>query len=99
MTVVASFTQSSYADTAGYSNMGLIVPPELDGTQISFQVSINTTTFFPLYDITNTPVVMTVAPSRAYDLPGELSAWRYISIVTLTTQTTTNTVFQLVLRS
>lgn len=99
MTVTSGGTLTGNHDTLGYGLFGLVVPAEFDGTAIQFQVSHDGGTYYPLYDITNTAVQMTVAPSRAYDLPGELSAWRYLRIVCVTAQTTTNTVFQLVLRS
>jgi hypothetical protein len=99
VTVNVGQTLSGGVDTAGYGNMGLIVPSDFDGTSISFQVSVDSGAYVPLYDITNTQVVMTVAAGRAYDLPGELMVWRYFKLVCGTAQATTNTVFTLVLRS
>ena len=99
MSVASGGTTASFVDTAGYSNMGLFVPTTFDGTQIQWQGSYNGSVVADLYDITNQPVIMTVTAGRGYDLPGELSAWRWIRVVCLTAQSTTNTDFQLVLRS
>jgi hypothetical protein len=100
LSVAAGATLSATGDTTGYANMGLIVPSTFDGSTISFQVSDQSAgTYVPLYDITNTPVAMTVAASRAYDLPGELMAWRFVKVQTGTAQATTATDLLLVLRS
>lgn len=97
--IATSTTVGIVVDTDGARNLGLVVPSTFDGTQISFQVSADNATYYTLYDITNTQVVMTVAASRAYDLPGELMSWRYLKIITLTAQTTTDTLFLIVARS
>jgi hypothetical protein len=99
LTVTSGTRTSTTADTAGYGNMGLVVPSTFDGTQIYFDVSHDGSTFASLYDITNTPVLMTVTAYGNYDLPGELMAWRYMRLYCATVQATTDTVFQLVLRS
>jgi hypothetical protein len=99
-TVTSTATVSGATDLTGYRNFGLIVPSTFDGTTITFQVSDTSGgTYVALYDITNTQVSMTIAASRAYDLPGELMVWRYMKIVCGTTQATTDTVFQLVAKS
>jgi len=99
-TVTAGLSASNAVDLGGISNVGLIVPSTFDGTQISFQVSdIFAGTYVPLYDIYNSPVQMTVAPSRAYDLPGELTEWRFLKVFCTTTQAGSDTVFTLVGKS
>lgn len=75
---------------------GLIVPSNFDGTNILFHVSHDNDTYYPLYDTTNTAVGMTVAASRAYDLPTELAAWPFWKIETVTDQATSDTVFTVV---
>lgn len=100
VTVTAGQTVSAEVDTAGMRNLGLIVPSTFDGTTITFQVSnVAGGTFVALYDMTNTQVSMTIAVSRAYDLPGELLPWRFLKIVCGTAQATENTDFILVYRS
>lgn len=99
-TVTVAGTTSAAVDLAGFRNLGLIVPSTFDGTTITFTVSDTLAgTYVALYDITNTQVGMTIAASRAYDLPGELCVWRFLRIVCGTAQATTNTVFLLVARS
>jgi hypothetical protein len=98
-TVVSGQSISPAVDTSGYGNMGLIIPSTFDGGQISFIVSdLSAGTYYSLYDITGTMVVMNVVANRAYDLPGELMAWRFIRLSCTTTQTG-DTAFLLVLRS
>jgi hypothetical protein len=99
-TVTAAGTTSAAVDLAGFRNVGLIVPSTFDGTTITFTVSDTLAgTYVALYDITNTQVSMTVAASRAYDLPGELMVWRFIKIVCGTVQATTGTDFTWVVQS
>lgn len=98
-TVAAGTSLSGTIDTEGARNLGLVVPTTFDGTQIRFQVSHDNVTFFPLNDVTNTRITQTVSANTAVDLVGELMVWRYIKIETVTAQATTDTVFQVVLRS
>lgn len=99
-TVASGNTVSGAVDLAGIRNMGLIVPSTFDGTAITFQVSDTLGgTYVGLYDITNAQVSMTITTSRAYDLPGELMAWRFVKIVCGTAQAATDTIFLLVTRS
>lgn len=61
---------------------GLQMPAAFTGTTITFQVSIDGSTFQALYDATGaTQVSMAVAASRSYDLPAELTAWAMFKIV------------------
>jgi len=98
-TVTSGQTVSAAIDTAGFRNMGLVVPSTFDGTAITFQVSHDNSTYSALYDILNNQVSMTISVSRNYDLPGELMAWRYIKIVCGTSQATTDTDFVVVGRT
>jgi len=98
--VAISGTTTPAIDTAGYRFFGLIIPSTFDGTVISFTgCDTSGGTYQAIYDIFGNLVQMTVAASRSYDLPGELSAWRFIKIVCATTQATTTTDFILVMRS
>jgi len=98
--VAISGTTTPAIDTAGYRFFGLIIPSTFDGTVISFTgCDTSGGTYQAIYDIFGNLVQMTVAASRSYDLPGELSAWRFIKIVCATTQATTTTDFTLVMRS
>ena len=98
-TVASTETVSGAVDTRGYDAFGVVVPSTFDGTEISFQVSADNSTFQALYDITGQLVTMPVAASRSYDLPGELTAWPYFKIVCATPQASTSTVFTVAMRS
>jgi len=100
ITVAVGNNSSGAVDTAGYRYFGLIVPSNFDGTQIQFTVSDTLGgTYQNVFDIWGNVVAMNVAPSRNYDLPGELSEWRFLRIACVTVQATTNTDFILVMRS
>lgn len=89
--------QSTGSDLAGLRNWGVLVPSTFDGTQIQFQMSDTLAgTYVGVYDITNTRVIMTVAASRYYDIPGELMGIRFLKIECLTVQATTDTNFLLI---
>lgn len=90
---------SGAVDCRGYDPVGITVPSTFDGTQINFQVSMDNSNFFPLYDSTNSIVQMTVTASRAYLLWGELYGWNYIKVNCVTAQATTSTDFVIQLRA
>lgn len=91
---------SAAVDTTGMRNMGIRVPSTFDGSQITFQNGDTLAgTYQDIYDITGAQVIMTVAASRDYDLPGELMWVRFLKIVCGTAQATTNTDFTLFYRS
>jgi hypothetical protein len=92
--------QAAGSDLEGLRNWGLIVPSNFDGTQIQFQMSDTLGgTYFPVYDITDARVLMTVTPSRYYDIPGELMAVRFLKIECLTAQATSDTLFTIIGKS
>lgn len=92
--------QASGIDLSGLRNWGLLVPSTFDGTQIQFQMCDTFGgTYVPVYDITNTRVVMTVAAARYYDIPGELMGIRFLKIECLTAQATTDTDFLIIGKS
>jgi hypothetical protein len=82
--------------------IGLVLPANYDTAAITFQVSVDGTTFVPLYDtdgqvsIANTEAVA----SRAISLdPVTFLGWRYVKIATAAAQTTTDTTITLVGRA
>jgi hypothetical protein len=100
-TVLAgNFTGLTGIDLAGLRNWGLMIPAEFDGTQIQFYACDTLGgTYLQVYDITNSPVTLTVAASRYYDIPGELMGVRFLKIWCVTVQATTSTVFTIVGKS
>jgi hypothetical protein len=101
VTCLSGANLSNAFDTAGYGNWGLIVPGTFDGTVVRFDVCDTLGgTYLGLYDITGVRVELPqpVTIGRAYDVPGEVMAWRFIKLECATAQTG-NTDFIVVLRS
>ena len=98
-TVPVGTQLSNTIDIRGYQVTGIIVPSTMEGTSISFQVSVDGSAWYNLYDMTNTQVVLSVTVSRAYPLWGELSGWAYVRLIPNALQTTTDTVYILQLNS
>lgn len=63
--------------------LGLQMPSAFTGTSITYTVSADKgVTYQALYDATGAVAVSTsVAASRSYDLPAELSSWTHFKIV------------------
>lgn len=100
LTVAIGANLSSELDARGLRNLGIIIPAEFDGTSIMFQISRTSGgTYYPLYDIYNTRVQMTVAAARAYDLPGELTFASFLKVECVTPQATTVTSLVVLYRS
>jgi hypothetical protein len=92
--------QAAGSDLGGLRNWGILIPSTFDGTQIQFQMSDTLGgTYVGVYDITNTRVIMTVAASRYYDIPGELLGIRFLKIECLTAQATSATDFLIIGKS
>jgi hypothetical protein len=87
LTIANGQTVSDAFDARGLSIFGLVVPAEFDGTTITFQASADGTNFFALYTDAGTQVSITVAASRALDLPAALEPWPYWKVVAGTSQT------------
>lgn len=82
LTILISTSTSTAFDARSMAAFGLQMPSAFTGTTITFTVSADGgTTYQALYDITNTQVSMTVAASRSYDLPAELTTWTHFKIV------------------
>lgn len=74
-------------DIRGYQATSILIPNGFDGSVIRFQVSLDGTNYFPLYDSTNARVEMTVAADRVYPLWMELSGLGYLKVDCATAQT------------
>lgn len=94
LTVASGATVSSVFSGAGLSVLGIIVPSNLSGTAMTFEVasSVDSTTFTALTNLA-TSVSLTVAASKAYKLPADLAPFPFFRIVTAA-QTSGPTVFQ-----
>ena len=81
VTIDQNETVSTAFDSRGFSSFGLLMPSSFTGTTISFQVSHDNSTYNALNNTTGSVISMTVAASKAYSLPIELTPWRYFKIV------------------
>ena len=99
VTVPAAGTTSDGLFIAGASLIGLITPSALDSTGLTFEVSTDGSTWYPLYDRNGTQVSLSVTTGAAYSLDPEwLAPWEWIRIVCGTTETAART-FQLIGRA
>lgn len=90
-TIAASGTKSSGIDISGFALCGVILPSTFDGTALSFEVSVDDSSYYVLRDSAG-DISFTVAASRALALdPALFSGFRYVKIVAGSTQTTTDT--------
>jgi len=102
VTIALSGTQSAEVDIGNYDIVGIITPSTFDGTTITIQAS-------PTSGGTFYPVAAANTASTAYTITTTASIWspidptvtrglRYIKLTCGSSQTTTATVLQLVLR-
>jgi hypothetical protein len=80
-------TLSGFVRMKTSSMCGVILPAEWDGTVLKFQVSNDGSTYYPLYNTSNAEVSLTVAASRAYELPTSLAMWDWVKLSAGTAQT------------
>lgn len=81
VSIASGQTDSGIVEARNFSMFGLVMPAAFTGASISFLVANSETdTFLPLYDTTNALVSLTVAASRAYELPTSLAMWRFFKI-------------------
>lgn len=92
-------TPTDGVDLIGMSLVGVFIPSTFDGTAITL-TACNTQggTYLPVYDKAGNAYTITTAASRyVYFNPADFAGIRFIKFVTGTSQTTTSTVFVLVL--
>jgi hypothetical protein len=104
ITIVNGQTVSSAATILrlGEKTMiGLVTPATFDGTAITFQVSVDGTTYVVLNDpITGNPYTVAAALSEAYYFdPSVFLPWNFVKLVAGTVQATTDTVFTAIIRA
>lgn len=82
VTIANGGTTSAAIEARAYAIYGLIFPAALTSTAMTFTVAEKVDgTYTALYDSTGTAVSVTVAASRAFDLPSALASWPYFKIV------------------
>lgn len=98
-TIPVNDTVSGAVDLKGTFLCGLIFPSTFDGTQLRFKVSNDGTTFQDYYNTSGTFLTITCAAGITVGIvPSDFAMWRYIKLVSATTQTTTSSVIGLVTR-
>ena len=98
-TIAVGQTVSGAVDLSATFLTALIIPANFDGSQITFEVSNDGTNFYAYRNTSNTVIIATVTAGSAMGIvPSDFASWRYIKIVSVTTQTTTDTVIGLVTR-
>jgi hypothetical protein len=99
VTIASGQTKSNAVHLRGNSLLGFALPSTFDGTEVSFEVSQDGSTFYPLYDEDGDQILLTVAASRAYEInAGRFAAWTYMKFVAGTAQATTDTVIPVGIR-
>lgn len=100
--IATSTTVSPEVDLADYDLVGLITPATFDGTAITFTGAIATSgTFVPVAasNAAATAYTITTAASTLTPInPDIFAGIRFIKVVTSSAQTTTDTIFTLLLR-
>lgn len=82
ITIASGGTASTAIDFRGRAGGGFTTPAAFTGTTISYQVSVDDSTYQTLYDQFGAQVVTAaVSTSRSYALPAELYGWPYFKIV------------------
>lgn len=101
-----STTVSTNIDAEGYQVVGLRIPADFEGTEITFQVlpdiKADGTAYDPGTDTFSTlnGVTLTVSAGNAVNMSRDNTwAWRYLKIVATTTQTTTDKDIEVVMRA
>jgi len=87
ITIASSGTVSGALDLAGRALVGFLLPATFTGTAITFQVSVDGTTYTAVYNTSNAVLSVTVTQGRVYALaPTDLLCSRYIKLVSGTTE-------------
>lgn len=87
VTISNGGTTSTAIDTSGLSILGIVIPSSFTGTAISFQTSIDNSTYNNLYNTSNTLVSMNVTQARSYGIvPSDFAGWRFLKLVSNATE-------------
>lgn len=82
VTIASSGTTSGSAYLNDHVLCGFALPATFTGTSVTFQGSLDGSTFYTVYDETNTAITVNVTQGRAYSLNVvDFAAWPYIKIV------------------
>lgn len=93
-TIAINSTTSNSIDLDAYGSLeglvGFVMPAAFTGASISFNVSVDDTTYQALNDSSNAAVSITVTAGKSYsfkqDVRSLLSPWRFIQIVSASSE-------------
>jgi hypothetical protein len=88
-TIANTATESAAIDLSGTTLVGFVIPASFQGTSITFQVSVDGSTFFALDDYQGNPVTISgITAGNAVNWQrGDLSPWQYLKLVAGSAQT------------
>jgi hypothetical protein len=87
VTIPANSTTSGIFDCCGVTLKTIIMPATFTGTQISFQVSPDGSTFYDYYNINNALVSISCTQNRAYGIGAiDFYSIKYLKIVSNATE-------------
>jgi hypothetical protein len=82
VTIASGQTTSGAIDLEGYEVHAISLPSAFTGTSITFQGSLDGTTYQAIYNTANTQMSMSVTQNRLYKVePADLSGLRYLKLV------------------
>ena len=86
-TILDGQTVSDAVFTKSNVVTGIIAPSTFSGITLTFQVSVDKTNFFPLFNADGSLYTLTVAASQAViSIPQQLAGWNAFKLVSNTTQ-------------
>ena len=86
-TIAISTTTSSIIDCLGKVLVGLIMPSAFTGTTLAIEVSMDGTTFLPLYNTSGSAVSITVGVDRHIGIvPADFAGARWFKLVSGSTE-------------
>lgn len=88
-TIANTATESASIDISGTTLVGFVIPASFQGTTITFQVSIDGTTFHALDDyLGNTVTISNITAGNAVNWQKtDLSPWQYLKLIAGSAQT------------
>lgn len=85
-------TTSGVIDTNNYESIAFVLPAAFTGASVSFSVSQDNSTYAALYASGNTLQSVTVTQGRAYAIPADALNFRYVKIVSASSEAGARTI-------
>lgn len=91
-TIANGGTNSTGIDFSAYAFGQFTIPSAFTGATVTFQCSVDGSTYTTLNDSSNATISYTVTASRTYPLPDELSGAHYFRIVSASAEGAARTI-------